>query len=196
MDLFHAHCLRLCFIYWTFIKMVHTLFSTIEFFILDSGNEFILCFFASWYSCSTLVLPFMLRMVCVAEWKYHHLIETACTLLILSFVPSHFWGEAVSIVISSTGKPSSNLFGQCPSEVLFGTPLGWPNSLLSVFSGGNSCHWKFTLALELTPILEAILYCHLKQKLQRSFRDIFVIFIFVLFFLRFVFSPIDIMELF
>jgi hypothetical protein len=32
--------------------------------------------------------------------------------------------------------------------------------LFSVFSWGNSCHWKFTLALELTPILEAILCCH------------------------------------
>jgi hypothetical protein len=43
--------------------------------------------------------------------------------LISSFVPSHFWGEAVSTAAYLINRqPSSTLSGKCPGEVLFGTP--------------------------------------------------------------------------
>jgi hypothetical protein len=59
----------------------------------------------------------------VAERKHCHLIEIARTLLISSFVPSHFWDESISIAIYVINRqPSSKLFGKCPGEVLFGTP--------------------------------------------------------------------------
>jgi len=60
------------------------------------------------------VLVLMLRM----------LIETAQTLLISSFVPTHFWGEVVSTAVYLINRQHlSKLFGKCPGEVLFGTPL-------------------------------------------------------------------------
>jgi hypothetical protein len=59
----------------------------------------------------------------VAERKHHHLIEIARSLLISSFVPSHFWGEVVSTAVYLINRqPSSKLSGKCPDEVLFGTP--------------------------------------------------------------------------
>ena len=78
--------------------MVHTQFSTsIKVFRSDSGGEYIfdaLCQFLAFegtlpqLSCSSAH-----AQNGVAERKHCHLIETARTLLISSFVPSHFWGN-------------------------------------------------------------------------------------------------------
>jgi hypothetical protein len=59
----------------------------------------------------------------IVERKHRHNIESARTLLISSFVPSHFWGEAVPTVVYLINRqPSSKLSGKTPDEVLFGTP--------------------------------------------------------------------------
>jgi hypothetical protein len=59
----------------------------------------------------------------VVERKHCHVIKSARTLLISSFVPSHFWGEAVPTAVYLINRQlSSKLSGKIPSEVLFGTP--------------------------------------------------------------------------
>jgi hypothetical protein len=73
----------------------------------------------------------------VTERKHRHVIGTARTLLISSFVPSHFWSEAVSTAVYLINmQPSSKLFGKCLGEVLFGTPSRYDH--LRVF--GCTCY--------------------------------------------------------
>ena len=117
------HRSQLCSIYKSFARMVHTQFSTsFKIFHFDSSGEYLSDLFCQ-FLISEGTLP---QLSCpgahpqngVAERKYRHIIETAQTLLIASFVPSHFWGEVISTII----QPSSKLAGKCPSEVPFGTP--------------------------------------------------------------------------
>jgi hypothetical protein len=115
-------------IYKSFTRMVRTQFSaTIKIFRSDSGREFLSDNF-----CQILTLEGTLaQLSClgahaqngVAERKHRHIIESARTILISSFVPSCFWSEAVSTVVYLINRhPSSKLLGKSPSEVLFGTP--------------------------------------------------------------------------
>lgn len=142
MDLFHEHRSELCSIYQSFTRMVHTQFSTpIRVFRSDFGGEYLFDVFRQFLT-SEGTLP---QLSCpgahaqngVAERKHRHLIETTRTLLISSFVPSHFWGEAVSTAVYLINRqPSSKLSGQCPGEVLFGTPPSYDH--LRVF--GCKCY--------------------------------------------------------
>jgi len=125
---FMKHCSELYDIYQSFIRMIHTQFSTaIRVLRSDSGGEYLSHKFRQILT-SEGTLP---QLFCsgahaqngVAERKHRHLIEMARTLLISSFVPSHFWGEAVSTVVYLINRqPSSKLSNKFPGEVLFGTP--------------------------------------------------------------------------
>jgi hypothetical protein len=125
---FMKHRSQLCSIYKSFMHMVHTQFSTpIRVFRSDSDGEYlsdIFCQFLTFEgTLPQLSCPGAHAQNGVAERKHRHLIETTRTLLISSFVPSHFWGEAVSTTVYLINRqPSSKLFDKCPGEVLFGTP--------------------------------------------------------------------------
>ena len=122
------HRSQLYSIYQSFVRMVHTQFSTpIKVFRSDSSGEYLSDVFRQFLSSEgTLVqlsCPGAHAQNGVAERKHRHIIETARTLLISSFVPSHFWGEAVSTTVYLINRqPSSKLSDKCPGEVLFGTP--------------------------------------------------------------------------
>ena len=129
-------------IYESFVCMIHTQFSApIKVFRSDSGGEYLSDtfrqFLASEGTLAQLSCPGAHAQNGVAERKHRHLIETARTLLISSFVPSHFWGEAVSTAVYLINRqPSSKLAGKCPGEVLFGTPPRYDH--LRVF--GCTCY--------------------------------------------------------
>jgi hypothetical protein len=84
--------------------MIHTQFSThIKTFRSDSGGEYLSDNFRQFLTLegtlAQLSCPSAHARNGVAERKHCHIIEIARTLLISSFVPSHFWGEAVSIAV-------------------------------------------------------------------------------------------------
>jgi hypothetical protein len=102
-------------IYKSFTRMVHTQFSaTIKIFRSDSGGEFLSDNFRHILTLEGTLA----QLSClgahaqngVAERKHRHIIESARTILISSFVPSHFWSEAVSTVVYLINRqPSSKL---------------------------------------------------------------------------------------
>ena len=136
------HRSQLCSIYQSFTRMIHTQFSTpIKVFCSDSGGEYLSDafrqFLISQGNLTQLSCPGAHAQNGVAERKHRHLVETAQTLLISSFVPTHFWGEAVSTAVYLINRQhSSKLSGKCPGEVLFGTPPSYDH--LRVF--GCTCY--------------------------------------------------------
>jgi hypothetical protein len=57
----------------------------------------------------------------VVEYKHCHLLDTAHALMIASFVPPHFWDEAISAATSLINiQPSSTLQSGIPFERLCG----------------------------------------------------------------------------
>ena len=104
----------------------HTHFyASIKKFRSDSGGEFLSDHFRQLLNAedtlAQLSCPSAHVQNGVAERKHRHIIESARTLLISSFVPSHFWGEAISIVVYLINRQSSSkLSSKTPGEVLFG----------------------------------------------------------------------------
>jgi transposase InsO family protein len=79
------HHSQLCSIYQSFVRMVHTQFSTpIKILHSDSGGEYLSAAFRQFLSSegtlAQLSCPGAHTQNGVAEWKHHHLIETAHTL--------------------------------------------------------------------------------------------------------------------
>ena len=92
---FMKHRSQLLSIYQSFIRMIHTQFSsTIWIFRSDSGGKYLSNSFrqllASEGTLAQLSCPGAHAQNGVAERKHRHIIETARTLLISSFVPTHF----------------------------------------------------------------------------------------------------------
>jgi transposase InsO family protein len=92
---FMKHRSELYSIYQSFTRMIHTQFSSsIKNFRSDSGGEYLSDrfrrFLISEGNLAQLSCPGAHAQNGVAEWKHRHIIETARTLLIASFVPSHF----------------------------------------------------------------------------------------------------------
>jgi hypothetical protein len=121
----------------SFVRMVHTQFSTpIKKIRSDSGGEYLSDNFRRFLTSEGTLA----QLSCPGAHtqnghKHRHDIETARTLLISSFVTSHFWSEVVSIAIYLINRqPSSKL--SCPGQVLFGTPPQYDH--LGVF--GCTCY--------------------------------------------------------
>jgi hypothetical protein len=108
--------------------MAHTQFSDpIIIFCFDSGGEYLFDSFQQFITSEGTLA----QLSClgahaqnrVAECKHRHVIETTHTLLISSFVPSHFLCEEVSTdVYLINRQPLSKLSSKTPDEVHFGTP--------------------------------------------------------------------------
>lgn len=65
--------------------------------------------------------PSMPQQNGVAERKNHHLLDMVKTLLIESFVPFHFWCEALSTIVHLINRlPSTTLDSSSPFYKLFG----------------------------------------------------------------------------
>jgi hypothetical protein len=115
-------------IYKSFACMIHTQFTApIKLFRSDSGGEYLSDtfreFLTSEGTLAQLSCPGAHAQNGVAKRKHRHVIETARTLLISSFVPSHFWCEVVSTIVYLINRQSSSkLSGKTHGEVLFGTP--------------------------------------------------------------------------
>ncbi|TXG60844.1 hypothetical protein EZV62_012207 [Acer yangbiense] len=72
----------------------------------------------------------------VAERKHRHIVETARSLLLSTYVPSAFWGEAVLTAVNLINKiPSTHCLGLSPFEKLYGHAPNY--SFLKVF--GCTC---------------------------------------------------------
>jgi hypothetical protein len=119
----------------------HPVSATIKIFRSDSGGEFlsdnIRQILTLEGTLAQLSCPGAHAQNGVAERKHRHIIESASTLLISSFVPSHFWSEAVSTAVYLINRqPSSKLSGKTPGEVLLRTSLRYDH--LRVF--GSLCY--------------------------------------------------------
>lgn len=115
---FMKHRSQLISIYKAFASMIHTQFqSSIRIFRSDSGGEYLSNVFRQFLSdegtLPQLSCPGAHAQNGVAERKHRHIIETARTLMISSFIPTHFWAEAVLTAVYLINiQPSFSASGQ------------------------------------------------------------------------------------
>jgi hypothetical protein len=102
-------------IYKNFSAMIDTHFDTsIHVFYADSAGEYLsnaLCqVLAEQGTLAQFSCPGAHVQNGIIERKYHHLLETTHTLMIASFVPPHFWVEAISTATYLINIPPSSAF--------------------------------------------------------------------------------------
>ena len=122
------HRSQLLTIYRTFAAMVRTqFFATIKIFRSDSGGEYTSHAFCSFLSSDgtlpQLSFPGSHAQNGVVECKHRHLLETIHAILLGSFIPPHFWADAISTAVYLINmQPSSLLHDRSPGECMYGSP--------------------------------------------------------------------------
>ena len=125
---FMNHRSQLLTIYRTFAAMVRTqLCATIKIFRSDLGGEYTSHAFCSFFSydgtLSQLSFPGAHAQNGVVECKHRHLLETIHAILLGSFIPPHFWADAISTAVYLINmQPSSLLHDRIPGECMYGSP--------------------------------------------------------------------------
>ncbi|CAL5429371.1 unnamed protein product [Camellia sinensis] len=128
-------------IYSNFHSMIRTQFSTtIKILRSDLGGEYYLSEFEEYLATHGTIHQSSCSDTPAqngrAERKHRHLLDTARSLLLSSFVPSVFWGETVLTAAYLLNRmPTPLLSGSSPYERLFGVTPNY--SLLRIF--GSAC---------------------------------------------------------
>ena len=121
------------FVFKVFLALIETqFFAKLKILQSDSGGEYMSnefhFFLQSHGIISQRSCPFTPQQNRVAERKNHHLLNVVRTLLIESYVPSHFWCEALSTAVYLINRlPSTNLNNDSPYFRLFGHAPNYSN---------------------------------------------------------------------
>ena len=118
------HRSKLLQVYFNFAKMVEAKFSNrIKIFWSNNALEYTQhAFQAILHSYGTihhLIYPGTSQQNGRAKWKFHHILDIVCALLLSAKVSAPFWGEAINRI------PNTVIQNQTPYECLFGSPSNY-----------------------------------------------------------------------